>query len=197
MQTIFYGDSELVFSAAGEQRPPGFTAVTYGGDSAKMIENLEKYKRVWALSPDPSKACGDFVANFMPVEAAGGVVENGRGELLMIRRNGRWDLPKGHRENGEQFAECALREVWEETGVEAQLRAAEPVHTTMHFYRGKVGWEMKTTLWFGMRSDTAAMHPQREEGIESVEWVPRGEVAARAADCFPSVREVLRAAKWI
>lgn len=33
------------------------------------------------------------------------------------RPNGRWDLPKGHRENGETLLETALRETEEETGI--------------------------------------------------------------------------------
>ena len=41
---------------------------------------------------------------------------NDRGEYLMIHRNGRWDLPKGHVEPGESTAECAVREFAEETG---------------------------------------------------------------------------------
>jgi len=29
----------------------------------------------------------------------------------------RWDLPKGHVDDGESEMECALRELWEETGI--------------------------------------------------------------------------------
>ena len=56
------------------------------------------------------------------VIAGGGVVVTGRSrDILLIRRHGIWDLPKGKRERGEAVQDCALREVAEETGV-ADLR---------------------------------------------------------------------------
>ena len=51
------------------------------------------------------------------VEAAGGLVYNKEDELLMIFRNGKWDLPKGKKEKGEEIESCAKREVQEECGV--------------------------------------------------------------------------------
>ena len=49
--------------------------------------------------------------------AAGGLVFNEDGDLLMIFRRGRWDLPKGKLDDGEQIEDCAVREVKEETGL--------------------------------------------------------------------------------
>ena len=49
--------------------------------------------------------------------AAGGLVENEKGEILFMFRRGKWDMPKGKRDPGETLEECALREVEEETGV--------------------------------------------------------------------------------
>jgi 8-oxo-dGTP pyrophosphatase MutT (NUDIX family) len=51
------------------------------------------------------------------IEAAGGLVLNERGNLLMIFRRGKWDLPKGKRDAGESIETCAVREVEEETGL--------------------------------------------------------------------------------
>ena len=51
------------------------------------------------------------------VEAGGGMVFNPKKEILFIRRNGKWDLPKGKMEKGESFEEAAVRETMEETGV--------------------------------------------------------------------------------
>ena len=50
--------------------------------------------------------------------AGGGVVTNEHGDLLMIFRRGKWDLPKGKLDKGETIEACALREVTEETGVQ-------------------------------------------------------------------------------
>ena len=38
-------------------------------------------------------------------------------EFLLMKHRDRWDLPKGHCEQGETFEETALRETEEETGI--------------------------------------------------------------------------------
>jgi 8-oxo-dGTP diphosphatase len=60
-----------------------------------------------------------------PVPAVGVVCLRGR-EVLLIRRGkpprlGEWSLPGGRIETGERAAEAALRELKEETGVQAEL----------------------------------------------------------------------------
>lgn len=60
-----------------------------------------------------------------PVPAAGVVCIRG-GDVLLIRRGqpprlGEWSLPGGRVEWGESAQACALRELREETGVEAEL----------------------------------------------------------------------------
>ena len=45
---------------------------------------------------------------FKVVEAAGGVVSNKNGEILFIRRMGKWDLPKGKIEKGESLEQACL-----------------------------------------------------------------------------------------
>ena len=51
------------------------------------------------------------------IYASGGVVFNNN-KLLMIYRNGFWDLPKGKMEINESELDCAVREVEEEGGVD-------------------------------------------------------------------------------
>ncbi|MDX1943958.1 MAG: NUDIX domain-containing protein [Pirellulaceae bacterium] len=41
-------------------------------------------------------------------------------EFLLMRHRDRWDLPKGHVDDGETELQCALRELWEETGIAAK-----------------------------------------------------------------------------
>lgn len=59
--------------------------------------------------------------------AGGVVVRDGVDgyEVVLISveryRGQRWQLPKGHVEEGENLEEAALREVWEETGVSAEI----------------------------------------------------------------------------
>ena len=52
---------------------------------------------------------------------ARGVILDEQGRLLLIQRsdNHRWAIPAGAMELGESMEECAIREVWEETGLRA------------------------------------------------------------------------------
>jgi ADP-ribose pyrophosphatase YjhB (NUDIX family) len=64
------------------------------------------------------------------VGAAGAVVHEGR--VLLVRRTygwGRWGLPGGFADHGERLDEAAVREVWEETGVEARVESLIGVRT--------------------------------------------------------------------
>jgi 8-oxo-dGTP pyrophosphatase MutT (NUDIX family) len=57
------------------------------------------------------------------VRAAGGVlVRDGRVALVHRPKYDDWSLPKGKLEPGESFEDAAVREVREETGMEAALR---------------------------------------------------------------------------
>ncbi len=47
-------------------------------------------------------------------------------EFLLMRHARRWDLPKGHCENGETLIETALRETEEETGISADAISIKP-----------------------------------------------------------------------
>ena len=71
-------------------------------------------------SNDVEKLFSDFKSNFQFVEAAGGGVYNSKNKILLIKRNGLWDLPKGKVEIGETYPEAALREVTEECGISNQ-----------------------------------------------------------------------------
>ena len=126
------------------------------------------------------------------VDAAGGLVVNGRGECLLIRRNGLWDLPKGHREPGEDIADTAAREVCEETGVQ-NLQMIRLVCRTDHSYRYRRGGVryLKHTFWYEFRSDfDGPLCPQTEEGIVEAVWVPRERIAECLKNSYPCIREV-------
>ena len=59
--------------------------------------------------------------------SAGGLVVEGERILLISTQTGRrWQLPKGHIEEGETSAQTAVREVREETGVTGRVVAALP-----------------------------------------------------------------------
>ncbi|RKN48463.1 NUDIX domain-containing protein [Micromonospora endolithica] len=71
---------------------------------------------------------GDRTLMFVGARA---VVRNTAGRVLLIRRsdNGQWALPAGAMELGESIADCAVREVREETGLRALRVSAFALYT--------------------------------------------------------------------
>ncbi len=55
-------------------------------------------------------------------------------EFLLMRHPTRWDLPKGHCDEGESFLETALRETEEETGISANTIDIDPKFEFDLFY---------------------------------------------------------------
>ena len=175
---LYFADKTLIFT--DKASPAHFFAVDLpqGGriSRTKILNFLETHNEVAVCTPDPERAFSLFRQEFVDVEAAGGVVVNDRGEYLMIHRNGRWDLPKGHVEPGESTAECAVREVAEETGA-ADAQVVRFLCRTLHAYYMHGRWELKATHWFEMRvSSSRALKPQREEGIDVAAWCPAAEL---------------------
>lgn len=192
---IYFADKELLFTC--EKAPEGYYAVLQNDDvnfsRAKIITFLGKYNKVAIICDYIQQAFDHFADEFVWVEAAGGVVRNGADEVVMICRNGRWDLPKGHREENESMAECAVREVAEETGVKASS-VERLLCATIHCYSLYGKWEMKYTAWYEMVS-TADMQPvpQIEEGIVSAEWVARDMISEKIKGSFPTIKTVFAA----
>lgn len=158
---------------------------------AKILKILESCNRLAVLSPQPQSVFKRFSADFKNVDAAGGVVTNPNGDVLMMFRRGRWDLPKGHIEPCEPPKHCARREVGEETGI-TNTDIGELICDTYHAYDFYGQWELKRTQWFEMHSDGSETPvPQHEEGIERVEWIPRPKVAECLKHSYPTIREVI------
>lgn len=110
------------------------------------------------------------------IEAAGGLVINALGELLVIHRLGVWDLPKGKLEKDETPQEGALREVEEECGI-SNLKIRAQLPDTFHTYPLKGKMILKRTFWFEMVYEGAEkLVPQTEEDILDVKFMADAEV---------------------
>jgi len=115
----------------------------------------------------------------------------------MILRNGVWDLPKGKLEKGESFAEAALREVEEETGL-AGLELSHLLVSTYHTYTLNGREVLKETRWYEMLySGDARPVLQGEEGITDSAWLEPGMAARLPGDIWPAIRDVLHLKKLL
>ena len=133
------------------------------------------------------------------IEAAGGVVGDAQGRVLMMLRRGMWDLPKGHLDEGETLRECAAREVCEECGLDpSKLETGDELIRTEYMLpidstRRRQEHGLKRVTWFAMlyTGDTTAVTPQTEEDITALEWLSMEDALERAKGSYPTILEVI------
>ena len=139
--------------------------------SSKNVEGL------WTL----------FQEQFSLIDAAGGKVHNSNGELLLIYRLGKWDLPKGKMEEGETPEQSALREVEEECGIK-NLKLGKQLLNTYHVYVQNEVRCLKTTYWFEMTYEgNEKLTPQKEEAIEKAVWVSTSDLSEQLSNTYKSL----------
>ena len=132
-----------------------------------------------------------FFKNFKEIEAAGGIVQNDKKELLFILRLGKWDLPKGKVEKGEDIETCAIREVEEETGA-VNLTLKKKIGETYHTYNAYGKHFLKTTHWFYITCPSKqTLVPQTEEDIAEIKWVKPKDIKEPLANTYPSIKDIL------
>lgn len=129
----------------------------------------------------------------LTVRSAGGVVmrqEPGREpEVLLIATHGgsRWALPKGRIERDEDAAVAAIREVAEETGIEAEVVA--PISTIEYwFYARRNLRHHKFVEYYLMRYVAGEPRPQERE-VDDARWWPVAEALQRLS--YANDRKVL------
>ena len=196
MHKIFYRERCLLICSGDDIRNKADSGTTVNGvdEAVDFLKGARPDSPATVCLPaDNEKSAYSLVcSHFREVEAAGGLVTDSQGRCLMTFRNGVWDLPKGHREQGEKMGETALREVREETGLE-KLELSDLICITDHCYRQDGVWELKHTWWYGMRcTEPAALVPQQEEGITEAQWISEEDVPSRLENTYPSIIEVFR-----
>ncbi len=164
------------------------------------FEHLEKPRTLGAIIEDisPESLQKELYELYEPIDAAGGVVQNEDGAVLMIYRRGKWDLPKGKRDDGENMGACALREVSEETGLN-QLKLGDKICDTYHVYAQNGQNLLKCTAWYNMKGTVKEqLIPQKEENIEEARWIHSKDMGPILYKSYEAIREVLTQAgmKW-
>lgn len=131
---------------------------------------------------------------FYFIQAAGGLVWSDAEKMLLIFRKGKWDLPKGKLDEGEDLAQCAVREVEEETGLKNVL-IVKPLSTTYHTYYQDGKHCLKESHWYLMQAPQQDdLTPQTEEDIEQCVWIKPEETAFYFENMHSSVADVLHTA---
>lgn len=177
---------DLILRLNGSENPAVIQQLIEAFDTNKMVGELYfqcvNLEASWAT----------FCSLYQVMEAAGGIVINPAGDLLMIFRNGRWDLPKGKIESDEEKETAAIREVYEECGV-GKLELYDGPFTTYHVYPYHDKQVLKFTYWYKMKcSDDATPIPQEEEGITEAKWLDREKVEEVLPKAYISIAQIIK-----
>ena len=122
------------------------------------------------------KSCGFLIVRGDPVR-----------EFLLMKHPDRWDLPKGHVDAGETEAQCALRELNEETGIEAcDIEAIDGFrYSTQYQVHGKHDGRMyeKTLVMFLARlKRDVPIDVTEHGGYQWFAWNPPHKIQERTID---------------
>jgi 8-oxo-dGTP pyrophosphatase MutT (NUDIX family) len=118
--------------------------------------------------------------------AGGLVIRNMRGRpylaTVLVKDGTVHALPKGHIEPGEKGAGAALREVREETGLEAEL--VEKLGDIKYWYVRK--WDdgervFKVVSFFLFRYVSGSLENYQREEVDGAEWIPLEDAPKRLA----------------
>ena len=189
---IFFTDKRLILTDTPSGVEGAYRLPSSYLSIANVLKFFETYNTIEVCDRAIEAIQEQFFAEFKYIEAAGGLVENERGETLMIFCYRRWDLPKGHIDEGESDEVCAVREVAEETGVEG-AKIVRFLCNTFHAYGVYGVWELKRTAWFEMKASHCQTKPQAEEDILQAKWCSPEEVEENLRTTYPTIRNVFAA----
>jgi 8-oxo-dGTP pyrophosphatase MutT (NUDIX family) len=190
MYKVFVNDKPLFLTSSVEKETDFQMFLMETVDIEQLIVKMfnNKVEKAFLYHPDEKLALKMLKDKIPAAKAGGGLVYNKNGEILFIFRNGKWDLPKGGVEKGEEIEDTAMREVEEETGV-GKLRITDKLQKTYHVFKRNGIYKLKVTHWFEMESAyTGQLIGQAEEGIEKVVWLSPSEIKEALKNSYENIK---------
>jgi 8-oxo-dGTP pyrophosphatase MutT (NUDIX family) len=158
----------------------------------KICEKDEKLEIAMLFNASIEELKNMVWSHFTISEAAGGAVLNEKNELLLIKRNDVWDLPKGKIEKNESHEQAAIREVQEETGLK-NVSIAHSLESSYHTYFEGEDRILKICYWFEMNAKSEEkLQPQTEEKITEIEWVSKDKITNYMSLTYPSLIPIMK-----
>ncbi|MFD2603825.1 NUDIX hydrolase [Flavobacterium suzhouense] len=190
MYKVFVNDKPLFLTNTVEKETDFRLFLLESVDIEQLIVNMfnNKVKKAFLYHPDEKETLKKLKEKIPVAKAGGGLVYNKKGEVLFILRNGKWDLPKGGIEKGEEIEDTAVREVEEETGVK-NLKITNKLQKTYHIFKRNGTYRLKITHWYEMKTDyTGKLFGQIEEGIEKVAWLNPDQVKEALTNSYENIK---------
>lgn len=108
--------------------------------------------------------------------------------LLLIKHPTRYDLPKGHVKFGEDELSCALRELYEETGIEANTLHLDETFRFITTYQtsykrfGKKIVDKTLVIFLGWLKQDVKVKLSEHDSYIWVEWHPTHTIQKKTID---------------
>jgi len=125
------------------------------------------------------------------VPAVNVILVNDAGAILLIRRtdNGNWALPGGGIDLGESVAQAAVRETFEESGIECVITGivgiySDPKHVIFYTSNGEARQEFSIVLTARLLGG----QPTPSSESSEVRWVPESELPGYTMDRSMRIR---------
>ena len=190
MYKVFVNDKPLFLTNEIKKETDFKFFLLESADINQIIINFfqNKIQQAYLYHPDEKEIMKTLKAKIPVAKAGGGLVYNKNGAVLFIFRNGKWDLPKGGIEKGEEIEDTAIREVEEETGVTG-LTITEKLQKTYHIFKRNGRYKLKITHWYEMKTDYEGTPTgQIEEGIEKVAWLNPDEIKEALKNSYENIK---------
>jgi bis(5'-nucleosidyl)-tetraphosphatase len=112
-------------------------------------------------------------------KSAGFVIfrRNGGTKFLFLTNKGRYDIPKGLKQEGEDDLECALRELKEETGISDVCIIPNFKRATHYFYRWENTLISKDVVYFLGEANSGDVQISSEH--DGYSWFTKDEALSR------------------
>ena len=157
-----------------------------------FYRNLSHIDTLFVFHHDIEELRMMFRSCFQQIDAAGGLVHNEEGRYLIMKRRGKWDLPKGKLNRNESIEDAAVREVTEETGLQ-DIEILSPLLATYHTYMMDGRPILKRTSWFDMKyTGKDEPVPEYDEDITEIRWVKKENLINITDNTFPAIIDVLK-----
>lgn len=122
------------------------------------------------------RSCGVLVARGDPIR-----------EVLLMEHPTRLDVPKGHIEPGETDQQCALRELWEETGIAADDIELDPtfsfgIRYNCRYESGGPLYDKSVVIFLGRLRHEVPIRTSEHQGHRWLLWNPPHKVQAETID---------------
>ena len=190
MYKVFINDKPLFLTSTLEKETNFQYFLLDTVDIQKLIAQYfsGQVTNAYLYHPDEDFLIKNFKDKLTINKAGGGLVENEKGQILFIFRNGKWDLPKGGIEKNETIEETSIREVEEETGC-FNLKIEKKLQKTYHVFKRNGEYKLKITYWYAMTTEyQGALKGQIDEGIEKVVWVDKEDIPELLKNSYQNIK---------